>query len=148
MDPTIQIAIITLTGTVVAPLLLVFLTASLRRSDRKADWAREDAVAEAVVEVARLAAEADARTTASLREIHILVNSDMTAARQQELVATQALLALLLRIQMPNDDDIKAITVTRARIFELQLILADRFAAQQDVKKQQEVVRIEQERGA
>lgn len=91
-------------------------------------------------EVARLAAEANAVNSAKLdqidaqaKQIHILVNSDMTAARQSELDQTRAMLVVLERVVAlreagvpPAESDVVAIGRAQARISELEQILADR----------------------
>jgi hypothetical protein len=96
-------------------------------------------------EVAKLAADSDLRISDQLRaideqgkKIHILVNSDMTAARTNErdqtrltLIALRRVQALSVKLGMPaTDDENKAILDAEARIAELDRILADRHAAQ------------------
>jgi hypothetical protein len=85
-------------------------------------------------EVARLAAETARNQTAKLDQIHTLVNSDMTAARQSELDQHKAMLVVLQRVVSmayakgtdPDPADVQAIEQTRRRIDELEAILADR----------------------
>jgi hypothetical protein len=89
-------------------------------------------------EVARLAAERGAAQSAQLRDIHVLVNSDMTAARQEALDQTRlTLLALEKLVQLdraagrePTDADLAAVDEAKVRVDELQAVLADRLAQQ------------------
>ena len=93
-------------------------------------------------EVARLAAEREQAQTAQLRDIHTLVNSDMTAARREALEQTRLTLLALEKLvdldrsagRKPADADLAAITDAKARIDELQAILADRLAQQRIVE--------------
>lgn len=99
-------------------------------------------------EVARLAALNVATTDAQLKQIHTLVNSEMTAARQAELDQTRITLIMLRKVvamdkangREPEPEDLEAIITTGARITELQAILADRLAAFHDVEAQQVAV--------
>lgn len=96
-------------------------------------------------EVARIAAAADQRVQEQLKaideqgkKIHILVNSDMTAARTNERDQTRLTLIALRRVQalseslgLPiTEEEIAAIQAAEDRIVELDVILADRHAAQ------------------
>lgn len=109
----------------------------------------------AAEEVARLAVESDKRIQAGLQanldlgqKIHILVNSDMTAARTAErdslkllvlaLRNTLALTSQLGIITSPEDKDRqeKEIAEVAKRITELDQILTDRHAAQKRVEEQ------------
>lgn len=96
-------------------------------------------------EVARLAAESDQQIRNQLqaideqgKQIHILVNSDMTAARTNERDQVRLTLLALKRVQALSlklgvaiaDDELKAIEAAEQRIVELDAILADRHAAQ------------------
>jgi hypothetical protein len=98
-------------------------------------------------EVARLAAEADERIHQQLvgldeqgKKIHILVNSDMTAARTAErdslkllVIALKRVLSLDSKSESDKDEENKEITRVEERIAELDQILADRLAAQAKV---------------
>jgi hypothetical protein len=143
------------------------LAAQLKSAEKQEDWRRQDAVAEKAAmaaqlllqaqrdtitrtdEVARIAAEADARVRAQLtaimvqgKEIHILVNSDMTAARTAE---RDSLRLLVLSLKNGYDLSVKlgltlsgseqdTIVAFEKRITELDQILADRHAAQLSVE--------------
>jgi hypothetical protein len=102
-------------------------------------------------EVARMAAVANAQVQSQLtaideqgKKIHILVNSDMTAARTNERDQTRLTLLALKRVQMLSenlglvisDEELKAIDVAEKRITELDRILADRHAAQLAVEEE------------
>lgn len=100
-------------------------------------------------EVARLAAEVNDRVEQKLGEsleqgkkIHILVNSDMTAARTNErdqailtLTALKHVRALSEKLGLPaQEDEVKLINDQEKRIQTLNAILADRLAAQKRVE--------------
>ncbi len=103
-------------------------------------------------EVARLAAEAVSKINEQLtaldeqgKKIHILVNSDMTAARTNERDQTKLTLVALKRVQalsaslgLPIDPtELEAISAAEVRIVKLDNILADRLAAQRIVDHDQ-----------
>jgi hypothetical protein len=144
-----------------SPVLLTMLQGRTRRAERVEDFARQDAIAakaDAVAEQAAIAAKllhssqqltiaktdevaAVARTNAAdtasqLKQIHTLVNSDMTAARQGELDQTKiTLVGLNTIIEMakamghePTAAQLDAVAITEKHIIELEAILADRLA--------------------
>ncbi len=141
-----------LVGTVVSPMVLMYLTSRERRLEKLEDYRRQDEVAAKVDrvaaqaaiaqkasivrtdEVVRVAAATAAEQNQQLKQIHMLVNSDMTAARQAELDQTKITLVMLKKIvamdvrdsRIPSPEDLAAIRATEARIDELQTILADR----------------------
>jgi hypothetical protein len=99
-------------------------------------------------EVARIQAESDKRIGDQLlaideqgKKIHILVNSDMTAARTNErnqivltVLALRRVQALSRKLGLPVDEEEEeSIVVAEKRIEELNVILADRLAAQHKV---------------
>lgn len=103
--------------------------------------AQKDTIAR-TEEVARLAAETDKRITNKLdqtieqgKKIHILVNSDMTAARTAERDSAVLLLIALKRLSgsEANEAELEEINKVEKRIEELNQILADRLAAQHRV---------------
>jgi hypothetical protein len=137
--------------------------ARLKREEKLEDWRRQDEVAaraEVVAEraaaaadllvkaqaetikrteeVARLAMEADQRNADKLDAIHILVNSDMTAARTAErdslkllVIALKNSFNLSVKLGMqPTEAEQDEIVRVEKRIVELNQILADRLAAQ------------------
>jgi hypothetical protein len=101
-------------------------------------------------EVAKVAAASDALIQAQLKsidtqgkKIHILVNSDMTAARTNErdqarltLLALKRVQALSTKLGLPvTIDEVDAIAAAEERIVELDQILADRLEAQRAVDR-------------
>ena len=140
MQPGVSLAVIA----AVQLIVLALVQAAISARKEKRDYARQDLVAERVEKVARLAEEADRRTQAKLKEIHILVNSDMTAARTAERDAMKLLVVALKQVvtantkmEIPSPQElIDEIERAEHRIVELNGILADRHAAQ---------VRVEQE---
>jgi hypothetical protein len=132
-------------------LALAIVQAVISARKEKRDYARQDLVADrvedaakAVTEVARVAAVADARVQARLTEIHILVNSDMTAARTAERDAMKLLVLALKQVRASNvklgvqpvQELTEEIDRAEARIVELDQILADRHAAQLRVEQE------------
>ena len=155
-----------------SPLFLNYLTTRTRRRERAEDFARQDEVAREAREVARQAREAavllsraqeltiaktdevaetarveSAKTTSALKQIHTLVNSDMTAARQGELnQARTTLTALRAIIELGENvgrpvtvDQLAAIEETEKRITELEQILADRMTQMRIVEEEQKI---------
>lgn len=120
------------------PLLLDWRTGKRRTAERKEDFARQDAVALA-------AKSANVETQSQLRQIHTLVNSDMTAARQGELDQTRVSLILLRKLatvaehagREATEEERAAIDATEKRIKELEAILADRLAQMEIVEAEQ-----------
>ncbi len=141
--------------------------AERRKLEKDADYARQDEVArkaaeataslavtqKALLERADDLASRTALTTADVtaqlealddqgKKIHILVNSDMTAARTNErdqtkltLMALRRVQALTINLGLPqNDDELVAIEQAEKRILELDAMLADRLAAQHKVE--------------
>jgi hypothetical protein len=108
-------------------------------------------------EVARLAAEAAARVDTQLKasleqgnKIHILVNSDMTAARTAERNSLKLLLIALRRISASGQispDESKEIEDVEQRIAELDQILADRLAAQHRVDESERLRTVDKLKG-
>lgn len=129
------------------PLLLDWRTGQRRARERKEDFARQDIVAGKVDQVAAAAKVATVETASQLRQIHTLVNSDMTAARQGQLDQTRLSLILLRKIvamaesagRAATVDELAAIEETEKRIGELEGILADRLAQMKIVEA--EIVR-------
>jgi hypothetical protein len=134
--------------------------ARIRREEKEQDWARQDQVAEKLLkaqaatlvrtdEVARLAAQQSSTVALQLAalhtqavDIHTLVNSDMTAARQELLDQTRILLGLYERTisadldagREPRPADVQALDDAREKVTELTLVLADRLAQQRIVE--------------
>src|SRR6478609_5634138 len=113
------IPLMTPLAAVVAPLLLAWLLGKQRTRERIEDYKRQDQVAEQVAQVAKNAKITTDSTDKQLRQIHTLVNSDMTAARQSELEQTRLTLTMLKRLvenESPNAEDEALIETTEARI--------------------------------
>jgi hypothetical protein len=107
--------------------------------------AAQDQMSRATKEVARLAAETDTRVQSQLktieeqgRKIHVLVNSDMTAARTAErdslkllVISLRNALALSTKLGLPiSGSESEEIANAQKRIAELNQILEDRHQAQ------------------
>lgn len=144
---------------VVAPVVLSWLTNRQRRAERIEDYARQDAVADRLTkrqnEVAAQAAEAAAlllaanervaaqtaeaseATQAQLRQIHTLVNNDMTKAIQAQydaLVQVVTMMRVIAGLKLkaglaPDRDDAAAIEATLAQLAELGATITDRVSA-------------------
>ena len=117
---------IAIVSMILAPVMLSYLTNRQRRAEKREDWKRQD-------EVARRLEIAQKDNTHRLDEIHTLVNSDMTAARQSELNQTRLTLATMRKVVAisktpPSPEDLAAIESTESRILELETIIADRLA--------------------
>jgi len=121
---------------------LVRHTAKVFHQDQLTSWARQDEVAAAALLAAQDAARQAENSSRKLDRIHTLVNSDMTAARQGELDQTRAMAAIQERVVRattaaagkPDPVDVQALQRTRARIAELEAILADRLAQFREVE--------------
>jgi hypothetical protein len=155
MDPAVIVTLVisvagVIFASITAPLILAHRTERMHREDQLADYQRQDKVARAA-EIAAAAAQDAARLaqdqardaasklddlSAQTQRIHTLVNSDMTAARQEELDQAESLIVVLQRVIqlardkgiMPDPSDTDALERTRRRRDQLELILADRLA--------------------
>jgi len=169
-----EVILVALIVSVIAPIMVAYLTNKQNRANKQMDWDRQDAVAREAKrqqnevaaqaataadlllqaqretasrteEVARVAALTARDQSSQLRQIHTLVNSDMTAARQELLDQTR-LLVVLYRKTLDDDkiagrpsdsQDVKAYDDALVRVDQLQVILADRLAQQRLVEKEQ-----------
>ncbi len=166
MDPAVIVTLVisvagVIFASITAPLILAHRTERMHREDMLSDYQRQDKVAAAAAaaavaaqEAARLAQQQAADAAAKLddlsaqtQRIHTLVNSDMTAARQEELDQAESLIVVLNRVIqlardkgiMPDPSDVDALERTQHRRDQLELILADRLAqfhASEDEAKQ------------
>jgi hypothetical protein len=138
------VAATTLVTSTVAPVTMAIVTARQTRADKKADWARQDAVAKKAEEAAALLLKANERVAENTRltqnkldVIHTLVNSQMTAAMQAELDATARELAMMQEVitlkevagHIPTAEAISAVESTRAKLAELRARIEDRLHA-------------------
>lgn len=148
----VAIASIALVGTVVGPLLLTYLTGRQRHRDKEQDWARQDTVAARLekrqdataaktAEVARLLVQTDQRATRTaegidgqLRQIHGLVNANLSKAIADQLEATEQQLVLLREVgelhrsagREPSPDALAAIKRIDEKVSRLRAQVADR----------------------
>jgi hypothetical protein len=117
----------------------------------------QERIAAKADQVAEVAAQTDANLNAQLislgdqtRQIHTLVNSDMTAARQLALDQMRISHGLLIRAAGPDQtqwspDDQESIAELDKRIDDQVRILADRLAAQHRVEADVESMRLSAE---
>jgi hypothetical protein len=139
VNDTVLVAAIGAMGIVVSPLLLAYLTGRQRAKEKIEDWRRQDAVAAQAAEAAALllAANADvariAKATAEgvngkLNQIHELVNSTLTGALEDQLLAREQLLVMMRRDlnRDPDPDAQSAVVAMEAVVAELRSKLADR----------------------
>lgn len=135
-------------ASITAPLILAHRTERIHQEDRLADYQRQDQVARAVqaatvaAQAATVAAENQAVVTGrklddltvQTARIHTLVNSTLTAARQEELDQTEAVIVALQRVIRlttersipPDPDDLRMLDRARQRRDNLETVLADR----------------------
>lgn len=119
-----------------------------RKLEREEDLRHADEVAESLHEeqlraiehtdeVARIAREGHEATDGQLKEIHTLVNSNMTAEMQRALDATEGQLVLmkeLVRVNKksgarPSAATLEQIKATEAKVEEMRAAIADRTRA-------------------
>jgi len=142
MDPSVQIAMIVAAFGFAGPVIMSLVTYWVHRNETLRDYARQDAVAarllisnERVAETAKTAADGLVVTNAKLDMIHTLVNSQMTAALQAELAATQRELAMMREVisiksaagHQPNIDTLSEVKAIEGKVLELKSKLSDRF---------------------
>lgn len=110
------VALLVAFTSIVSPMLLAWLTNRQRRQEKIEDYARLDVVAAQAAEAARLlvqtnkavaevgaqAAIAAQGTNDKLDTIHVLVNSNMTAAMRAELDARKAQLVVMEEMMALN----------------------------------------------
>jgi hypothetical protein len=137
----IWLALIAMATGIGSPFILAWQLHRNSAAVRRADWARQDAVAAKAEEAARLLLAANERvsedskiTNGKLDVIHELVNSSMTAAMQGEHDAMTRELAMMREVialkkangHAPSVETLGTIEATEARIAELNAMLADR----------------------
>jgi len=160
-------AIIITVSTTVSPLILSYLNSRNTRRDRITDWARQDAVAKKAADTAEFLIESNAKMAAKAAEaaalllagnkkvamgtartlekldvIHTLVNSNMTASMQSELIAVKAQLALIREVMAlnsaaghkPSVDTLAVEKATETKVAELSAALEARLAVQAEPK--------------
>lgn len=124
--------------------------AAQRLIDRQDTLAHQaDAAAKLLAENTAKVAESAKITSDKLDVIHLLVNSNMTAAMQAEFDATTRELAMMHEVvelkkatgQQPSVLALAAIDATNARLIELRATLDDRLRQAKVVDKQQQIQR-------
>jgi len=130
---------------ILGPCVLMLLTGHQRSKEKQEDWRREDIVAEKAAEAAKLLLAENKKVAASAKEasgkldaIHILVNSNMTAAMEAQLVALQGQLVVmnrLAKIEDPTVNEQAAINAVEKQIAELTATVRDRLAATTKVEQ-------------
>lgn len=130
----LDVIIVALIVSLVAPILLAFITNRENRLTKKEQWAREDAVAAKAQQVVQTLKENTTVVNTKLDTIHTLVNSNMTAAMQSELAATRRELVLMkevlaLKGETPSEAALKEIARTEKDIKELVMAIEDRTKA-------------------
>ncbi len=137
--------IVALFTSVTAPIMLARRVNQEHREDRDADWARQDKVAAHAAEAAALlaanqteaarllkanneqVAETASITQAQLTEIHIAVNSTLTARMTETLDALRAQYALMKRLIVhPNVEERATMLRIAEAIADLEATIADR----------------------
>ncbi len=163
----IVVAAVAVFSSITAPLILSHRTERMHREDLLEEYRRQDEVAAQAKAAAAtmlaqqtLAAEAArirdershdllSRIDVQADRIHTLVNSDMTAARQDQLDQTEATIVVLERVLRvagekgiePDPADVAALDAAKVQRDTLEQILADRLhqlrEAEDDMKKTQ-----------
>lgn len=155
MSDTVLLALIVLVGSVVTggiTLLLARQANNARTEDRKADWKRQDEVADRVEEAAKTLKAATVETNKKLDGVakdakasHTFLNSAETKRIRRELRLARALFAVmneLLRRDKaagvgPNEDAQISLDEINATIADLEGQLKDQLAATKAVEDQQ-----------
>jgi hypothetical protein len=153
----LEVVVVAVIVSVISPMIVGLMQTNQRqaeardrRSEKIEDWARQDAVAAQAAQAAdlllqqnRKVAEAAVVTSQKLDVIHVLVNSNMTAAMQSELDATVRELAMMREVirlneaagHEPSSESLSAVKATETRIAKLRAELQDRL-------KQAEVAKV------
>lgn len=126
---------------VIGQLLVNYQNARQRSKDRQEDWKRQDEVASKAERAAERLLAQNERVAESTKEakqvideIHILVNSNMSAALQSELDETVRGLAVLRELtgwkdaagHPPTKATLETIEEMEQKIKDLQVVVADR----------------------
>ncbi len=173
MDPSLALlltAAMASGAAILSPIILSQLTNRARRIEREIDFARQDEVAlkaretaalllaaqkvtiEKTDQVAETATLRSLEVNTQLRQIHTLVNSDMTAARQGQLDQSRKSLMLLkkvagmaekLGLPPPSKEELLEMEETEKHIVELEAILADRMAQMKAVEAEKTQAAVE-----
>lgn len=145
---------------IIAPVVIALVGNRDRRLARSEDWARQDVIAERAQQyadaqaarqtliaerVAEVAAEAEKTSklqTARLEQIHTLVNSNLTAALQDQLDTRKENLVLLRESMAvkqysgiaPSLETLAVIETASARIAELEAQMKDRLKSTEEAE--------------
>jgi len=140
----VLIALIVAVASLAGPILLARSNAKARAKEKTEDWARQDAVAAQAAKAAALllaenrkVAATAVETQGQLRQIHTLVNSNMTAAMQAQLAALKGQLVLMERLAKetpPSEDEVATFKAIEAQIAELEAALHDRLIATESIE--------------
>ena len=142
--------------TVLTPLLTVVASTYTQRSNRMEDRKDRAEAARLLVESnARVAAQAqrtDERTNGQLKQIHTLVNNNLTTAIAEAYDSKIALLAGLKEVvalktalgQPVSHESLAVIATTESKIAELGVQLSDRKKAAETIEREQKANPVEQ----
>lgn len=118
MSAVLVAALVAIASTV-SPLLLAVVTGHQRRMEKEQDWRRQDDIRRRD-KADRLADKAE--INGQLKEIHVLVNSNMTAQLKSEYDGTLRELVLMRELGRPSS----AIELVEIKLAEQRAVLADR----------------------
>jgi len=169
LDPTVAVAAIVALPAVLAVVITPFIAGHYRRVERKEDWARQDEVAdrlkvaqdattaatqrvaaaqvittERVAEVAVAVRDANSITDGKLDQIHTLVNSNLTSAKEDQLDEAKIVLVSLEEIVdlkrnagiEPSETAMLVIQAQRVKIAKLVAEVDDRLKQTQVGERQ------------
>jgi hypothetical protein len=130
----IIVAVPAVLTSVVAPVLIAWQQHRNRLEEKREDRAREDEVAAKLQASQTLVSDRTDITNRKLDKIHVLVNSNMTAAMQSELdakIETAAIMRELIELRRATDKEpsaasLKALATIDGKIAELRAQLDDR----------------------
>jgi hypothetical protein len=128
------LSIVITAAAITVPLILSARLERIRHSDFLADARRQDHVSERLKITNDQAASTAQTVNEKLDVIHVLVNSNMSAAMKSELDAVVRQLALMREVvelrrsagQEPGDAALVAIRDTEAKVSELRAAISDR----------------------
>jgi hypothetical protein len=152
---SVWIALIVTGGSALGSALVAYITYRQRRAEKAQDWARQDqvadraaaqakaaeerqnAVAAQAAEAARLLLAANAEVAAvarqtaesvdgKLNQIHELVNSNLTSALEDQLLAREQLVVMMRERPVTSPEARRALEDMEAKVAELRAKLADR----------------------
>lgn len=126
--------LVALVVAILGPVILNVLNARARHKEKLEDWARQDEVAEKLLRANEVVALQSRDTQKKLEVIHTLVNSNMTAAMDAELHATEREYAMMLEVidlkktagVEPTRTVLDQVAATEAKIAELRATMEDR----------------------